>query len=355
MKKLVMYLSLILMLIFTGCAKNTNTPTNPKSNGDNTKQYTISDYYPFKENIQMIYEGKGNEYASQDIMTDFIKDNLIQIRIDNGGTVMGRLIENKNGELTVLYNKEEFYYKDDLSTLDISSSTNREILLKEPLVVGTSWTLPDGSKRTITSTSVSVATPAGTYTALEVTTEGSNFKTKDYYALNIGFVKSVFTSENFEVSTTLKEIVSNASLRQSLQLFYPQASQNDIKVVYTKADVTLKTNEEIKNVFEQYFKNPPKENLNPLVSANAKINKLYLDSSKNMIMIDFSKEFITEMNAGSGTENAILNSIINTLGNYYNADKVYITVDSAPYESGHIIMDKNNGFTVDFKNSTELK
>lgn len=358
MKKLTMYLILIFMLLFTGCTKASNNSDIPKDNpqtSNKPKEYTIKDYYPFKENTQMIYEGKGNEYASQDIMTDFIKDNLIQIRIDNGGTVMSRLIENKNGELTVLYNREEFYYKDDLSTLDINSSADKEILLKEPLVVGTSWTLPDGSKRTITSTSASVATPAGSYTALEVTTEGNNFKTKDYYALNVGFVKSIFISEDFEVSTTLKEIVTNASLTQNLQLFYPYLTENDIKVGFVKTEVALKTNEEIKNTFEQYFKNPPKENLNSLISSNTKINKLYLDTTKNMVMIDFSEEFINEMNAGSGTESAILKSIINTLGSYYNIDKVYITVDNKPYESGHILMDKDKGFTTDFKNSTEIK
>lgn len=355
MKKFIMYLMFVVMLAFTGCGKDSNptTPTTPENN-NNPKAYTISDYYPFKENIEMIYEGKGNEYASQTIMTDFIKDNLIQIRVSNGGTTLGRLIQNKNGELSILYNKEEFYYKDNLSTMDINS-TNREIMLKEPLVVGTSWTLPNGAKRTITSASANISTPSGDYTGLEVTTEASDHTTKDYYVLNIGFVKSIFTSNDFEVSTSLKEIRNNVSLTQILQFFYPHLVENDIKVGFIKKDITLNTNEEIKNVFEQHFKNPAKENLIPLISKNTKINKLYLDTEKNVVMVDFSKELVSEMNAGGSTEMAILKSITNSLARYYTVDKVYITIEGNPYSSGHFEMKKDEFFTVDFKDSSELK
>jgi Spore germination protein len=358
MKKFIMYLMFIVILAFTGCGKDSNpttptTPTTPENN-NNPKAYTISDYYPFKENIEMIYEGKGNEYASQTIMTDFIKDNVIQIRVNNGGTTLGRLIQNKNGELSILYNKEEFYYKDNLTTMNINT-TNKEVILKEPLLVGTSWTLPNGAKRTITSTSININTPSGDYTALEVTTEGSDYTIKDYYVLNIGFVKSVFASKDFEVTTSLKEIRNNVPLTQSLQFFYPHNVENDIKVGFVKRNITLNTNEEIKNIFEQYFKNPPTENLIPLISKNTKINKLYPDTEKNVVMVDFSKELVSEMNAGSATEGAILKSITNSLARYYTVDKVYITIEGNPYSSGHFEMKKDEFFTVDFKDSSELK
>ena len=45
------------------------------------------------------------------------------------------------------------------------------------------------------------------------------------------------------------------------------------------------------------------------------------------------------MNAGAGGENLILQSIVNTFGNYYG-EKVYLTVDNKPYESGHIVLEK---------------
>jgi hypothetical protein len=56
------------------------------------------------------------------------------------------------------------------------------------------------------------------------------------------------------------------------------------------------------------------------------------------------------MNAGSGYEAMILQCITNTLGNYYNTDQVYITIEGKPYESGHIVMKKGETFKVNYDN-----
>lgn len=356
MKKLVVYLFLIFVLVFTGCSKTSSTPSNPQNNGNNEpKVPKIVDYYPYKENVEMVYEGKGNEYAAQTIMTDFIKDDLIQIRISNGGTVMGKLIQNKNGELSVLYNIAEFYYKEDLSTVAIPEG-NKEVILKEPLVAGTTWTLPNGQKRSITSTTAKVDTPSGSYTALEVTTEATDKSIiKDYYVLNIGFVKSVYSATDYEVTTSLKEIRSNTPLAQSIQVYYPTVTKTGYDIGYVKKDFSLKTNELPNGKIEEYFKTSPKENYNKLMSDNTKINKLSVDQEKGIVTADFSKELVSEMNAGSGTEAYILRSITNTLGSYYGVDKVYITLDGAPYSSGHIEMKQGETFKVDFKDINELK
>jgi hypothetical protein len=61
------------------------------------------------------------------------------------------------------------------------------------------------------------------------------------------------------------------------------------------------------------------------------------------------------MNAGSGYESLILQSIVNTLGGYYGVDKVYITIENKPYSSGHIEMKKGEVFKVDTKNLVKLK
>ena len=65
-----------------------------------------------------------------------------------------------------------------------------------------------------------------------------------------------------------------------------------------------------------------------------------------IVYIDFSKEFIDEMNAGAGYEGLILQSITNTMGSYYVVDEVYITVEGKPYESGHILLKKDETLKV---------
>ncbi len=56
------------------------------------------------------------------------------------------------------------------------------------------------------------------------------------------------------------------------------------------------------------------------------------------------------MNAGAYYESMILQSITNTLGMYYGIEKIYITVDGNPYESGHIQKNEGEPFTINFEN-----
>ncbi|MPM51125.1 hypothetical protein SDC9_97872 [bioreactor metagenome] len=56
------------------------------------------------------------------------------------------------------------------------------------------------------------------------------------------------------------------------------------------------------------------------------------------------------MNAGSGFEAMILQCLTNTLGDYYQVEEVYITIDGGPYESGHIIIEEGEAYKVDYTN-----
>jgi hypothetical protein len=47
--------------------------------------------------------------------------------------------------------------------------------------------------------------------------------------------------------------------------------------------------------------------------------------------------------------------VTNTLGNYYNVDKVYISIDGAPYNSGHVQMSEKDNFYIDYNNISEYK
>jgi spore germination protein GerM len=91
------------------------------------------------------------------------------------------------------------------------------------------------------------------------------------------------------------------------------------------------------------------ENYLPLASTNTKINSMYLGDDK-IVYADFSPELVTEMNAGAGIELQIIQCITNTLGSYYGTDRVYITIDGKPYESGHLLMKKGETFKVDMDN-----
>jgi spore germination protein GerM len=214
----------------------------------------------------------------------------------------------------------------------------------EPLVKGTEWKLPDGRKRYISGTEVTVDTPSGKYSTIEVTTEEDGGKSLDYYAPEVGLVKSVYISGDMEVTSTLSKINTNTPFTQEISIFYPDS---DEKIYVEPLTLTFRTGDDTRLILEEALhQEAAKESYLPLASSNTSINELYLDKD-NIVHVDFSTDLVKDMNAGAGYETLILQSITNTLGSYYGVDQVIITMDGKPYESGHILMKEGETLKVD--------
>ena len=106
-------------------------------------------------------------------------------------------------------------------------------------------------------------------------------------------------------------------------------------------------------MLETAYKESINDDVQKVFSENTKINSLYLNKDNN-VYIDLNQAFVSEMNAGSQYEAMILQSIVNTFGQYYNVEKVYVTIDNKPYESGHIAMEKGEFFKVNVNDSIEM-
>ena len=368
MKKIfVLFCSVLLISLLFGCtnfssyknngnvSNNTNNNATNATTNNNTNQKPVSgllkikDYYPIKANTKYIYEGKGNEYASYNVYIDYTSKDKVQQRVDNGGTVMAKVVEIKDGKAIRLLSRGEAYYRENLLS---AKSDEEEVLLMEPLAKGTTWKLKDSSTRTITGTSAYIVTPAGSYNTIEVVTEGTNGKTIDYYAKNVGLVKSIFISGKTEITSSLSKIQENALLTQKISFFYPNV--NDDKIYYKDKEISFKTNDITRQVLASAYREQIGNGFGKVFSKNTKINSLYLGKD-NMVYIDLNKDFVTEMNAGSGYESMILQSIANTFGKYYNSEKVILTIDNNLYESGHIVMTKGQYIKVNYNGVSEIK
>lgn len=343
MKKifLVLVLTLIMGLV-SACNKTENTKE--------TETYVLADYYPFLNNVMYTYQGDGNEYASFNMSVDAYNETRVQARTNNGGTEKVDVIEVNNGQITQIFSRDECYYR-EVFLEEMPEMT--DVLLKEPLVKGTEWAASDGSRRYISETDVKVVTPAGTFNAVEVITERAGDKNMDYYAPGIGLVKTKWESkEGYVVTSTLSQITMNHPLVQHIRFFYPNGNVDGL--YYIDRDITYHTNDITTIVIQNAFKDLPEGNIASVLTENVKINWLYLNK-EDMLYVDFSKELVSEMNAGAGYESLILASITNTLGCYYGVEKVYITVEGNPYSSGHIDMDKGDAFVVDTEDALPIQ
>lgn len=331
---------------------NNNNSNSEEEKQDKVDKTAIKDYYPFAEDKVYRYEGEGNEYASYTTYTEYIEGNKAQYRTSNGGTDVVKVLEHQDGQLVILYSAEETYYRENMIN---RGPDKEEIILKEPLEKGTEWTLSDGRKRYISNEEVNISTPLGEYKALEVTTEGKNDAIKDYYVKGIGLIKSVFTSneaDGYEVTSTLSKIDENTPLTQQVRFFFPDIAAD--KNYYITRELSFRTNDITKKVFEDKYKELSSDRFNEVIGKNVKIKSLYLNKD-NKVYVDFTKELTSEMNAGSGYEALILQSITNTLGEYYGRGQVYITVEGEPYSGGHIAMEKGEAFEVNLEGFEEAK
>lgn len=341
----IIFLSIILTVV--GCQPSVGEKENitndmGKLAASLDEDVRATDYYPFVENKIYDYEGIGNEYAEQKTFVEFTEGNKAQIKIINPGTNLIKIVEYSDGILKESYSEGEFYHIENM----LNTKEDKEnIILKEPIIVGNSWTTRDGQIREITSLNTFIDTPYSRFETVEVTTtydDGSLLK--EYYAMNVGLVARIFDFKDYQVKTLLKSI-DEKPLEHNSQFFYPLYS--DIKSVYLEDKILFYTNQTIEKLFEEKLKNPPSDKLIAPISKDTKINSIHFDRNNNWtVKVDFSDEFLNDMKVGTALESEILKSIINTLGKFYDTERVYISVNGRPYESGHFAMKNEEGFLV---------
>lgn len=319
--------------------------------GADESSKTLSNLFPFEENTKRIYEGTGGEFAGYTEYVDFIQDNRIQLRMNNGGTEIVRVIERKDGELVEIFSEPEIYYVENFLSKKPKES---RVLLKEPIAVGTSWINSEVETNTITSVDAKVETPLGVYDTVEVSrvseNDGITYTTKDYYALNVGLIKTVNSGGGYTFEAVLKVDEKNTSQKKVMNFYYPNI--DDDRLFLYRKEITFRTNDIPRNLFLNAYRELPKE-VGPVLTPNTRVNYLYLNDD-GMVYIDLSKDFITEMNAGAGFEGLILQSLANTFGDYYGANKVMLTIEGKPYESGHILMDEFEPISVNYKSIVNM-
>ena len=310
-------LVLLLFMVLPACS------AKEKANRSETPK--IQDYLPVQKNVKFVYEGIGNEFAGYETYVDYLSKGVVQQSIQNGGTSMVRVYEVKDGKLVRTLSIGETYYRDDFRN---RKDPSEEVLLMEPLQKGTSWKTVDGKQRTITGISSKISVPMGTFSAIEVVTEGADGTNIDYYARNVGLVKTIFRSGGMEISSSLKAVEKNAARIQQIRFYYPEKESGTIKNI--TQDVEFHTNDNTGEILEEAYKAAVNETYGVVLPTGAAIKTLALDQ-EGRVRLDMNKTFSDEMKGGTIAESLVLQCVADTFGNYYGSDEVIFTVESEPY------------------------
>lgn len=331
----------------TKSESSSHSYSETKKENDKKQDAVLADFFPNTDNTVYTYEGKGNEFAGYKQWTDYSSKSRKQFRKDNGGTQSAQVLVLQNIRIVSVYESGGIEFRENrLKEFD----DQKDILLRTPLEVGNEWKSLEGAPRSITDVAAEVQTPYGEFQAIEVTTVDKDFKTKDYYASGIGLVKTIYKDEKSDmtVESSLKSI-ENKPFIQTIHFYYPDEEGNHSLPV--EKNVEMKTNEETKKALAKAYKKVP-DNRIPVLPEQANINSLYLNKD-GKAYVDFSAQLITDMNLGSGYEEAAIQSLVNTIGEYYGVKEVYLTVENKPYKSGHLEMEKGQFFEVHTDNEDE--
>lgn len=166
-----------IVITTSSCAKSSKIP-----------DLRVEDYFQNKNMIKHFSGGFENGGFKQ--ITDKIEKDKIQVVQQDTGTSVILIYQiSANNNISLIYRKEELGGKSKENYIGIVNPNADDIILKAPIEVGTSWTDNLDIKYEITGINVAVNTPAGTFSAVEVTSLKDAFKSKMYYAKDLGLVK----------------------------------------------------------------------------------------------------------------------------------------------------------------------
>ncbi|MDV4151280.1 GerMN domain-containing protein [Clostridium sp. AL.422] len=157
------------------------------------------------------------------------------------------------------------------------------------------------------------------------------------------------SSEN---KNTKKDIDPDTEKEENAKIYYYDVVSD--KIVYINTTITVKDDNEVITLIDE-LKKSPNADISPSLSSEITLNSYVLNTEKSTITLDFSSNFVGSQNLGSGAESRTLTAISNTFGDYFNIENVVITLDGAPYSSGHILMNEGEAFKVNLGDTIELK
>lgn len=123
-----------------------------------------------------------------------------------------------------------------------------------------------------------------------------------------------------------QEEISEEQVRQTIVTLYFKNKENgEISVEPRKTDVSLLMKDPYNYLVTELIKGPKNEKLEKIIPADVKLNGTKLEG--DILIIDFSKEFILNAPSDEQEQIKILKSIINTLTELTEVNSIKLLID----------------------------
>jgi hypothetical protein len=136
-------------------------------------------------------------------------------------------------------------------------------------------------------------------------------------------------------------VQGNYYLPLNISFYYPDFEEMEIRK--KTGEVKFRTNDSTEKIMTGSYREYT-ENL--VFSKKSEINSISLNGKK-IIQVDLNRKFIDDTKLKSIREGMVLQSIVNTFGNFFGYEQVRITIDGKEYRSNHISLN-NRPLAVNF-------
>lgn len=157
--------------------------------------------------------------------------------------------------------------------------------------------------------------------------------------------------KNNSPSTETNNKSENSIITSKANIYYYDIISD--KIVYTKNNINIE-NKAVAKALIKELKTSPNSSIRESINENIDIISAKVVKEKDLIILDFTENFVSAQNLGSGPEGQTLTAIVNTFGDFFSVNNVKITLKGKPYSSGHIALEENDSFKVNLNNTIEL-
>jgi len=295
----------------------------------------IAEFFPFLHDTLFAYQGDQDTRLNQIAFAGFIEGNMMQRIVHQGAVSTTEVFVHEGGELRLTFANPVVY--DFINVMDEPANLDL-VILREPLVVGNSWSMTGMDTTEIVSMDTEVITPAGTFEAMRVvTTYVTGDQMISYFARDVGLVRQVVVWDGEESAYSLFSIVERTQMEMTLPIHWVDGVTFELNS--TPVALRFSTNDDVLSVLADALRTAG-DNFGPLLTPNTAINKITIDaqtgSQAATVHFDISSDFIEELDLSREEEDLKLQMLANTVGNFFVVQRFVITVDGEAYSSENV-------------------
>ena len=286
-------------------------------------QLNIEDYLP---NVMYQIKQYSNGETSRVDYPDFVDQTLNMMQVETRITDQAPIVNIfswGNSQITRLEESSEMNpYVNHLTGMANQATQESELLLQAPLQVGTNWQRDAATTSEITAIySQATIRDLELENVIEVTSTLESGTLVEYYAQNEGVVATVEADEAGTVTQVwqAQAIYHENRIINNVEVMLP--TTDDAMVEPGQAAFSWQTNGNFASAFDSMFKEMG------ILDDTITVQSVTLD--EGVVIIDFSPGVVAVLNSHEASEQAVIASIVTTLGNFFNADQVRLTVNNS--------------------------